>query len=237
MRLKFGSLGASFWARGFLRKLRREVRAAVVAGAPLNVAAIETAARRDAQALFDAERPKLPDKQARSITAMCSLVLGAYRALCQHGCQSEAAFEIVRRAFAQTYPAPVTWLVRVWLWWHRDPMAALERRSFTALGARMYGQSMSFADEKSPDRVAFLVTRCAFHQYFQDHGAPQLTPLICAWDRHWMDAIDRSSRPLRTERPSTISTGGECCRFNFVRDPDKSGTAKNDIVLVQLQTR
>jgi hypothetical protein len=232
MRLKFGHFGAGLWARGYLRNCRREIR-------PIarDARAIEADIRRRAQTLFDEQVTALPDKQARSILAMCSLVLASYRVLVEHGVEGAAAFESVRRAFAKTYPGPLTWLVRTWLWLHRDPVAYLRGRSLAASGRRMYGKSMEFADEQTDSSVAFLVTRCAFHEFFVRHGAPELTPLVCAWDRAWMDAIDRSRRPVRTERPSTISTGGECCRFSFVRDADKTGNDPHDVVLVQLQSR
>ena len=101
-------------------------------------------------------------------------------------------------------------------------------------GQRMYGKSMEFADENTDDSADMLVTRRAFHQFFVDQGEPSLTVLICAWDRNWMDVIDQSNRPVRTERPTTISTGGDCCRFRFIRDAEKAGKEPNDVVLVQL---
>ena len=107
--------------------------------------------------------------------------------------------------------------------------------SMAKQGQRMYGKSMEFADENTEDSADMLVTRCAFHEFFVGHGEPSLTVLICAWDRNWMDVIDQSARPVRTERPTTISTGGDCCRFRFIRDAEKSGKEPNDVVLVQLQ--
>jgi hypothetical protein len=50
-----------------------------------------------------------------------------------------------------------------------------------------------------------------------------------------MEAIDQSPRPIRTEGPATISTGGDCCRFRFVRADDKRDVQTTDIILVQLQ--
>ena len=232
MRLKFGSLSASYWARGFLRNLRREMKSTVD-----DVRATDRDVRRAVQALFDEGVDKLPDKQGRVILAMCSLVLAGYRALQQHAREPSTAFETVRRAFAKTYPGPLTWLTRLWLATHRDPIADLQRRSLAAWGRGMYGESMAFDEEKDEDSATFLVTRCAFHQFFTDHDAAELTPLVCAWDRAWMDAIDGSGRPIRTERRSTISTGGDCCRFRFIRDEDKQGKDPNDVVLVELQSR
>ena len=169
------------------------------------------------------------------ILAMCSLVLAAFREL-QHDLEaSSAAFDAVRQAFAMTYPTPMIWLFRLWLWFYGDPVKDLQRRSMAKTGRRMYGKSMEFDEEKTQDSADMLITRCAYHEFFARHGAPELTVLICAWDRVWMDVVDRSSRPIHTERPSTISTGGDCCRFRFVRDSQKAGKEPNDIVLVQLQ--
>lgn len=100
-------------------------------------------------------------------------------------------------------------------------------------GQRMYGTSMGFAQEQTSDRVTLIVNRCAFHRFFVEHGEPELTQLLCAWDRHWMDVIDSSKKPVRTERPTTISTGGDCCRFHFVRDEAKAGKPKSDVILEQ----
>ena len=91
------------------------------------------------------------------------------------------------------------------------------------------------SEEKETNSVDLLVTQCYYHQFFVDHGEPGLTLLVCAWDRNWMNVVDESFRAIRTERPSTISTGGDCCRFRYVRDEDKSGKSLNDIVLVQLE--
>jgi hypothetical protein len=232
MRFKFGKLGANFWARGFLRNCRK-VMTPLVDDMP----ALEANIRRSAQALFDEDVGTLPDKQARVFLAMCSLVLASFREL-KKLVGETAAFDAVRRTFAMTGAKPMTSLVRLWLWWFRDPVGYLQkRRPIGGFARRMYGKSMEFDEEYADDRADMLVKRCMFHAFFVRHAAPELTPLICAWDRGWMDAIDRSSRPIRTERLSTISTGGDCCRFRFVRDADKSAKDASDVVLVTLQAR
>ncbi len=94
---------------------------------------------------------------------------------------------------------------------------------------------MEFAEEKTDDAVELVVRRCGFHQFFVAHGEPALRPVVCALDCVWMEILDRPPRPIRTERPSTISTGGDGCRFRFIRDHDKRRVEPADIVLVQLQ--
>ena len=99
----------------------------------------------------------------------------------------------------------------------------------------MYGPGMEFDQEDTEGSVDLIVRRCGFHQFFVEHEEPHLTRVFCEWDRNWMDVIDQSNRPVRTERPTTISTGGDCCRFRFIRDAEKSGKEPNDVVLVQLE--
>lgn len=230
MRLRFKHFGANLWARAFLRNCRREMK-------PLAVDRhqVDQAIRRRAQALFDERFDSLPDKKGRPILGMCSLVLAACEALEQQLDDRAAAFDVVRRAFAATYPGPLVWVTRIYLWLHRDPVGNLLGRSLDGLSRRMYGKSMQFTEEKTVESADMLVTHCAFHQFFVDHGRPELTVLVCAWDRAWMDVVNRSSRPIRTERPSTISTGGECCRFRFIRDAAKQDADAHDVVLVQLE--
>jgi hypothetical protein len=200
-----------------------------------DVKSLESDIKREARALFDERVESLPDRQGRTILSMCSLVLAAYRQLKQRLGDPDAAFQTVRMAFERTYATPMRWYFRFWLWMCRDPVGSLQNSSMARVGQWMYGKSMEFADDKSEHSADMLVTRCAFHQFFVEHGEPTLTLLVCAWDRNWMDVVDQSSRPIRTERASTISTGSDSCRFRFVRDEDKSGKQVNDIVLVQLE--
>ena len=72
MRVRFKSFGANLWARAFLRNCRREMRPFVA-----DVRRADRAICGRAQELFDDRMDSLPDKQARQILGMCSLVLAA----------------------------------------------------------------------------------------------------------------------------------------------------------------
>jgi hypothetical protein len=230
MRLNFGHVAANAWARGFLRNCRRELRGRVP-----DTGRTAAAIARTAQAVFDEGAADLPDRKAKVIRTLCSLVLAAAREL-RPALGPDAAFDTVRRAFGATFRGPVLLVVRAWLWLSRDPVRSLARVSLAAVGRKQYGASMEFDEARTADAYELIVRRCAFHQFFLDHGAPELTPLICAWDRAWMDVIDGSARPVRTERPSTISTGGACCRFRLVRDGAERPAGSDDVILVTLGT-
>ena len=227
MRMSFGHGTANGWARSFLRHLTAEVNKAL----PGNQRRVVHRVRDAAQALFDARSHALPDTQARFILGMCALVLAGYREVLGKAGDPQQAFAVAREACYRTSHTPMRLMMRVMLWCIRDPVTWLSRKSLAALSRRQYGTSMGFEEEVAPDRATLIVTHCAFHQFFVEHGAPQLTRIICEWDRHWMDVLDASPRPIRTERPTTISTGAERCQFHLIRDPAKAGKGTRDVVL------
>jgi hypothetical protein len=228
--LHFGNVIANLIGHKFLWHARRALRA-LTPDAKAAVARI----REHAQAVFDDGGAQRPDAQAHIIHAYCSLVLAAFRE-CRVLTNDEArAYAFARQVFEQTLAGPWRWALKLWLWSTRDPVGFMRRRSLAAWAQRQQGASMEFAEEKTDDAVELIVRRCGFHQFFVMHGEPALTPVVCAFDAHWMEMLDQSSRPIRTERPATISTGGDCCRFRFIRDADKGVVQTADIVLVQLQ--
>src|SRR5215471_14891398 len=230
MRLRFGNPVIDILGYFFLRNCRRELQGRA-SGAELVVARI----RDHTQRVFNASLAALPDKQARVIYAYCSLLLAAFREIRAETGDDAYAYAFARTVFQRTLERPWRRLTRLWLWLARDPVGFLSRWSLLRLFRRSQGTSMEFAEEKTADTVTLVVRRCAYHKFFVDHGEPTLTPVLCMFDRVWMEIIDRSHRPIRMERPSTISTGGDSCRFRFIRDHDKDGLEPADVVLVRLQ--
>jgi hypothetical protein len=189
--------------------------------------------RDNAQALFREREPFLPDKQAKLSTACCCLVLAAYREMRGQLAELEA-FELVRTVMFRTFQKPMRFFTRLWLWLSRDPLKRLRGQRWKNFSQRMYGASLEFDQEETENSVDLLVRRCGFHQFFREQGEPALTRVFCGWDRNWMDIVDRSGRSVRTERPSTISTGGDCCRFRLVRTEEEMPKQPNDIILLEL---
>src|SRR5262245_15825743 len=235
MRLQFGNPVINFLGYFFLRNCRRELRErardAELPDADLLVARI----RDHTQRVFDANVAALPDPQARAIYAYCSLMLAAFREFRAETGDDAGAYAFARTVFQRTLERPWRLLIKLWLWLAHDPVGFLSRWSLARFFQRNQGTSMEFAEEKMDDSVVLVVRRCAYHQFFVDHGEPALTPVLCMFDRVWMEIIDRAPRPIRTERPSTISTGGYSCRFRFIRDHNKRAVEPVDVVLVQLQ--
>jgi hypothetical protein len=225
MKVAFGSLQANSWGKTLLRHLGKEIEGIL----PGKTRPVLERVRDTAQQIFDAENQSLPDKQARMILGMCAVVLAAYRELVAVTEDAQRAYTIVEAAYRKSYQTLFK-LMYGSLLVFRDPVRRLSGMDLAKNGQRIMGASMSFGQQKDANSTTMIVTRCAFHQFFVDHGEPSLTRLICAWDRNWMDVLNASKRPIRIERPSTISTGAEACHFRFVRDTDKRDTAAYDVI-------
>ena len=227
MRVRFGSFMANVWASSFLGHCAGEMKGVVPDG--------KSAAKRirdNAQALFRQREP-FPDKQARMVIGPCCLVLAAYREVRGRLAESDA-FELVRAAVSRTFQKPMRLVTRLWLWLTRDPLKRLRGQRWKDLSRRMYGASLEFDQEETEGSVDLIVRRCAYHQFFLEAGEPALTRVFCAWDRNWMDIVDQPGRPVRAERPSTISTGGDCCRFRLARTRGEVSKGPEDIILLGL---
>src|SRR5262245_8122778 len=235
MRFKFGNLIINVIGNFFIRNCRRELRRKTPGAELPDVDLLVARIRDHTQQVFDRSVTALPDPRARLIYAYCSLLLAAFREFREETGDAAGAYDFARTVFQRTLELPWRWGTKIWLWLARDPVRFLNRWSLARSSQRSYGSSMEFAEEKTDDSVVLVVRRCAYHQFFVDHGEPTLTPVLCMFDRIWMEIIDRSPRPVRTERPSTISMGGDSCRFRFIRDHSKRGVEPVDVVLVQLQ--
>jgi len=102
-------------------------------------------------------------------------------------------------------------MMRLFVSMQRDPVKALSRLPLARRGGWAWGKSMGFQQWSAGDRVFRVMSGCAFHSFFVDHGEPQLTQLFCNCDAGWMSASNMSARPIRIDRPTTISTGGKTC--------------------------
>lgn len=70
-------------------------------------------------------------------------------------------------------------------------------------------------DEDTEEVFAFRVTRCAYVESYRKAGMPEALcrTISCNRDAPFAEAYD--SR-LSLERPTTIATGSDACRFRFV---------------------
>jgi hypothetical protein len=61
------------------------------------------------------------------------------------------------------------------------------------------------------------VHRCFYHDVLAASSAAELTPVMCAFDKAWIEAIDPARHGFRFDRATTIGYGGSHCPFHFTR--------------------
>ena len=79
-----------------------------------------------------------------------------------------------------------------------------------------YGDSFEFYRKKD-DGLAYLleVKKCFFCKLLTVNNAQELMPIFCDFDTLWMKAIDPKKHGFKFDRPETIGTGGDVCKFYF----------------------
>jgi hypothetical protein len=89
--------------------------------------------------------------------------------------------------------------------------------------ASYFGPSFTF-EHLQEDNYAHLtnIRRCLWHSFFQEQNAPQLTPIFCAFDHNWIEAITPERHGINFQRPTTLGWGGDACRFWFIRKAIKA---------------
>jgi hypothetical protein len=81
-----------------------------------------------------------------------------------------------------------------------------------------FGAEFRFSHPHDDDlRFHADVHRCGYHERLTRLGAPELTPVLCAFDTSWIGAIDPERDGFAFSRDTTIGLGGTHCPFHFRR--------------------
>ena len=83
---------------------------------------------------------------------------------------------------------------------------------------KAYGETFEFY-RKQDDGHAYLleVKKCFYCNVLKSNGSQELMPIFCDFDTNWMNAIDPKKHGFRFDRPGTIGTGGNICKFYFTK--------------------
>ncbi len=159
---------------------------------------------------------RVVDEPSHYNLAMTLAVLGAYQELVPGHSEGEL-LPALTAAFVEPLQRFVRDATRSVLDQAPDPFAAMvaltRDREQQAFGA---GFEFTHPDDE-PRRFTSQVQRCFYHDVLRANGAERLTPVFCAFDANWIDAIDPGRDGFEFERPTTIGTGGPCCPFRFRR--------------------
>jgi hypothetical protein len=81
-----------------------------------------------------------------------------------------------------------------------------------------FGAGFDFERPADDDQRYHLdIHRCYYHDVLTASSTPELTPVMCAFDRSWIEAIDPPTHGFRFDRTTTIGHGGTHCPFHFTR--------------------
>ncbi|QFZ23055.1 L-2-amino-thiazoline-4-carboxylic acid hydrolase [Saccharothrix syringae] len=156
------------------------------------------------------------DEPARHNLRMTLLLVAAHEVLTPV-LGAGGAVEAVRAAFVEPLAPAVRAATAAMLDAAPDPYRAMvelvRAREVDAFGA-------GFAFEHPVDddsRFEADVRRCFYYDVLMANGASELAPVMCEFDRSWIDAIEPGRHGFRFERVTTIGTGGSHCPFHFGR--------------------
>lgn len=168
------------------------------------------------QELIAQQQARVIDEPSRYNLATTLAVLAAYQELASEHDDAEL-IRALKAAFVEPVEPFVRTATRSMLDGAEDPFAeivALTRER----EQEAFGEGFAFAHpDDDHDRYTAQVERCYYHEVVASNAAERLTPIFCAFDANWIDAIDPERDGLEFERPTRIGTDGPNCPFRFRR--------------------
>jgi hypothetical protein len=167
--------------------------------------------------LVEANRHRVVDRASGSHLWMCATLTATYQVLRSHARTRDEALAIAREVFLGTGAKAPAWLMRFLPKLVRDPFRFTVNVSKTKQVA-YYGSTFDrVVEQDDDDAYRMTVTRCFYHRFLEDHGVLELGSAFCEKDFEWAHAIDPGTHRFAFERPTTLLTGGDACRFEMRR--------------------
>jgi hypothetical protein len=181
------------------------------------------AMRERHQNLETANRHLIIDEPARYNLRMTLALVAAYEFL-QPRVGRDDALAALRTAFVEPLGDGVREGTRAMLDNVPDPFQAMVEVS-KSREVQAFGEGFTFRRPVDDDQRYYVdIHRCFYHDVLVAHSMPELTPVMCAFDKNWIEAIDPDKHGFRFERATTIGLGGSHCPFHFSR----TGADDND---------
>jgi hypothetical protein len=169
--------------------------------------------------LEHANTGKIVDEPARYNLRMTLALVAAYQLLLPHF-DREETIAVIQAGFVEPLRPVVEAATRALLDTAPDPYRAMV--ALTKSRERdAFGAGFTFQRPVDDDQRYYLdIHRCYYHDVLTANGAAELTPVMCAFDKAWIEAIDPGKHGFEFERVTTIGLGGTHCPFHFTRtDP------------------
>lgn len=166
--------------------------------------------------LAAANRHLIVDQAAVYNLRMTLALVAAYELLVPELGRDDAV-ELVRSAFVEPLSEAVRQGTQAMLDSSPDPYRAMVELA-KSREQHAFGAGFTFRHPVDDDDRFFAdVHRCFYHDVLVANGTPELTPVMCAFDANWIEAIDPRRHGFRFERTDTIGLGGSHCPFHFIR--------------------
>ncbi|KAK1179645.1 L-2-amino-thiazoline-4-carboxylic acid hydrolase [Streptomyces sp. NBS 14/10] len=179
------------------------------------VSAISAMRKRHAE-LEAANAHMVVDEASRYNLRITLAVVAAYEKLLPR-LGRDAATRAVRDALVEPLGEAVHASTRAMLDAAPDPFRAMVDVS-KAREEYAFGKTFTFQRSADDDQRYLLdIHRCFYHDVLTANSAAELTPVMCAFDGNWIEAIDPERHGFRFDRATTIGLGGATCPFHFTR--------------------
>ncbi len=184
------------------------------------------------RSIYEGNKGWVMDRASKSHLMLTSLVLASYRTLLPIVASRESAIDNIRFAFAARAKGSVRLGLYMFLRMGISPLSpgkAFDQisKSFRRRGEQAMGGSFIYLQDVQDGERSFVnIRRCFFNDFFRAQGAPELTGIFCSMDDLWAEELKKPKYGVRFERPTTLATGGDLCRFQFTKRGGDQGDAE-----------
>ncbi|MER7360367.1 L-2-amino-thiazoline-4-carboxylic acid hydrolase [Nonomuraea dietziae] len=180
---------------------------------------LTTAMRARQGELEAANQHLIVDEPARHNLRMTLALVAAYEFLLPR-LGRQTAIAAVRAAFVEPLGDTMKEGTRAMLDTAPDAFQAMVELS-KSREEYAFGKGFVFARPVDDDKRYHVdVRRCFYHDVLVANSAPELTPVMCAFDANWIEAIAPDRHGFHFDRRTTIGTGGTHCPFHFSRSQE-----------------
>jgi len=171
-----------------------------------------------AKELIDSNKNLLVDIQSHEHLHTTCLVIASFEEL-KKAFDLKLSLEIIKYAFVDSLSF-ITDETAKFLNKSEDPFRDIVLISKQKEEA--YGKTFTFHRKQDDDKAYLLeIKKCFYCKILKLNEAEKLMPIFCDFDTNWMNAIDAEKHKFRFDRPETIGTGGDICKFYFTRIDSK----------------
>jgi hypothetical protein len=165
------------------------------------------------------------DPPSRGHLEWSAWILAAYRVLRPQFASEKEAIVYLEEASLRSFD---TKLLRLGVALALRPIRGDLQKAKTILGAMITQNGASFESEfdATEGSIDFHIKQCFYFDFFNSHGVPELTTVLCRLDQLWFDRIDPAKHGISFDhdRYNTMNHGATECCFRIVKSSVSKAT-------------